>query len=46
MSKISTNERAGQHVRFNAIMPTYTSGQLEDMTAVPNLGRVVEDAVK
>ncbi len=46
MSKISPNERAGQHVRFNAIMPTYMSGQLEDMNAVRDLGRVVEDAVE
>jgi hypothetical protein len=46
MSKISANECAGQHVRFNAIMPTYTSGQLEDMNAVPDLGRVVEDTVE
>ncbi len=44
MSKISANERAGRHVRFNVIMPTYTSGQLEDMNAVHDLGHVVEDA--
>ncbi len=44
MSKISANERARRHVRFNAIMPTYTSGQPEDMNAVCDLGRVVEDA--
>ncbi len=46
MSKISANERAGRNVRFNAIMPTYTSGQLEDMNAVCDLGCVVEDAVE
>ncbi len=46
MSKISANERAGQHVRFNAIMPTYTSGQPEDMNAVPDLGLVVEGAIE
>ncbi len=46
MSKISANERAGRHVRFNAIMPTYMSGQLEDMNAVHDLGHVVEDAVE
>jgi hypothetical protein len=46
MSKISTNKRAGRHVRFNAIMPTYTSGKHEDMNAVCDLGRVVEDAVE
>ncbi len=46
MSKISANERAWRHVRFNAIMPTYTSGQLEDMNAVHDLGRVVEEAVE
>jgi hypothetical protein len=44
MSKISTNERAGRHLRFNAIMPTYTSRQPEDMNAVHDLERVVEDA--
>jgi hypothetical protein len=33
-------------VRFNAIMPNYTSGQLEDMNAVRDLGRVVEDAIE
>ncbi len=42
MSKISANERAGRHVRFDAIMPTYTSGQPEDMNAVCDLGCVVE----
>ncbi len=46
MSKISANERAGRHVRFNAIMPTYTSGQSEDMNAVRDLGHVVEDNVE
>jgi hypothetical protein len=46
MSKISTNEHAGRHVRLNAIMPTYTFGQPEDMNAVHDLGRVVEDAVE
>jgi hypothetical protein len=46
MSKISANERAGWHVRFNAIMPTYTSGQPEDMNAVHNLGRVSKEAVE
>jgi hypothetical protein len=46
MSKISTNERARWHVRFNAIMPTYTSRQLEDMNAVCDLGHVVEAAVE
>jgi hypothetical protein len=46
MSKISANECAGRHVRFNAIMPTYMSGQPEDMNAVLNLGRVVEDTVE
>jgi hypothetical protein len=46
MSKISANEGAGQHVRFNAIMPTYKSGQLEDMNAIRDLGCVVEDAVE
>jgi hypothetical protein len=46
MSKISTNERAGRHVRFNAIMPTYTSRQPEEMNAVCDLGRVVEDTVE
>ncbi len=46
MSKISTNECARQHVRFNAIMLTYTSGQPEDMNAVCDLGHVVEDAVE
>ncbi len=46
MNTISSNERAGRHVRFNAIMPTYTSGQLEDINAVCDLGRVVEDAVE
>ncbi len=46
MSKISAIERAGRHVRFNAIMPTYTPGQPEDMNAVRDLGCVVEDAVE
>ncbi len=46
MSNISANEHAGRHVRFNAIMPTYTSGQPDDMNAVRDLGRVVEDAVE
>jgi hypothetical protein len=46
MSKILANERARRHVRFNAITPTYTSRQLEDMDAVCDLGRVVEDAVE
>ncbi len=46
MSKISINERAGRHVRFNAIMPTYTSRQPEDMNAVHDLGCVVEDAIE
>jgi hypothetical protein len=46
MSKIFTNERAGRHVRFNAIMPTYTSRQPEDMNAVRDFGRVVEDAIE
>jgi hypothetical protein len=46
MSKISANERAGRHVRFNAIMPTYTSRQPEDMNAVCDLERVVEDAIE
>jgi hypothetical protein len=46
MSKISTNERAGQHVRLNVIMPAFMSGQPENMNAVRNLGRVVEDAVE
>jgi hypothetical protein len=46
MSKISANERAKRHVRFDAIMPTYTSGQLEDMNSVCDLGCVVEDAVE
>ncbi len=46
MSKISANERARRHVRFNAIMPTYTSGQPEDMNAVHDLGCVVEEAVE
>ena len=46
MSKISTNECAGRHVKFNANMPTYTSGQPEDMNAVRDLGCVVEDAVE
>ncbi len=46
MSKIFANERAGRHVRFNAIMPTYVSGQPEDMNAVCDLGCVVEDAVE
>ncbi len=45
MSKISANEHAGRHVRFNAIMPTYTSGQPENMNAVRDLGHVVEDAI-
>jgi hypothetical protein len=46
MSKISANERARRHKRFNAIMPTYTYRQLEDMNAVRDLRRVVEDAVE
>ncbi len=46
MSKISANERARRHVRFNAIMPTYMSRQPEDMNAVCDLGCVVEDAVE
>ncbi len=46
MSKISANERAGWHVRFNAIMLTYMPGQPEDMNAVHDLGRVVEDPVE
>jgi hypothetical protein len=46
MSKIYANERAGWHVRFNAIMPTYMSGQPEDMNAVRDLGSVVEHAVE
>ncbi len=46
MSKISANERAGRHARFNATMPTYTSGQPKDMNAVCDLGHVVEDAVE
>ncbi len=46
MSKISANERARQHVRFNANMTTYTSGQPEDMNAVCDLGHVVEDTVE
>jgi hypothetical protein len=46
MREISANERAGRHVRFNAIMPAYTSKQQEDMNAVCDLGRVVEDAVE
>jgi hypothetical protein len=46
MSKISANECAGRHVSFNAIMPTYTSGQPEDMNAVHDLGCVIEDAVE
>ncbi len=46
MSKISANERARRHVRFNAVMPTYTSGQLEDMNAVRDLGRVVGDTIE
>ncbi len=37
MSKISANERAGWHVRFNAIMPTYTARQPKDMNAVCDL---------
>ena len=46
MREISANERAGRHVRFNAIMPAYTSKQQEDMNAVCDLGRVVEDAIE
>jgi hypothetical protein len=46
MSKISANERSGRHVRFNAIMPTYMSGQLEDMNAIRDLGCVVEDTIE
>ncbi len=46
MSKISANEHARWHVRFNAIMPTYTSRQPKDMNAVCDLGPVVEDAVE
>ncbi len=46
MNKISANECAGRHVRFNVLMPTYMSGQLEDMNAVSDLGCVVEDTVE
>jgi hypothetical protein len=46
MSKISANEHAGWHVKFNAIMPTYTSGRPEDMNAVCDLGPVEEDTVE
>ncbi len=46
MSKISANQCAGWHVRFNAIMSTYTSRQPEDMNSVHDLGCVVEDAAE